>query len=226
MNQLLLLFLGAFSLFACNNENPDDKKAQVKPYENDTIHIEKPIFVIFQSWMLDVNQLKLVDTIKNNAENIIWDVSKEHSIWDDTRRVENPFFPVICNSDTTGFLQISDSTLLYYDSFKKQVWKTKYATTFRKYCRAFSSGNSLFVSFYSPIATGSSLLCYDINNGKNLWIGDIKQMMISHSKYRNEVFIYKTNSRIIVAGQEAMGNILQVIDSKTGKNLFFVDDNK
>jgi outer membrane protein assembly factor BamB len=80
--------------------------------------------------------------------------------------------------------------------------------------------NVLYVASYHWISTGSALHAYDATTGKPLWTGDVRQMNTSHSEYYNTVYLTMFEDKLILEGNEAHGNYLQILDAKTGKSLF------
>jgi hypothetical protein len=85
-------------------------------------------------------------------------------------------------------------------------------------------GNLLFFSNYHPIASGATLYCYDLIEEKLVWTGDVKQPMVSHSEYYNKVTLSMYMDKIIMEGNEASCNYLQIFDAKTGKRLAYFSD--
>lgn len=82
------------------------------------------------------------------------------------------------------------------------------------------SDNVLYVASYHWISTGSALRAYDATTGRLLWVGDVRQMNTSHSEYYNTVYLTMFEDKLILEGNEAHGDYLQILDSKTGKLLF------
>lgn len=80
-------------------------------------------------------------------------------------------------------------------------------------------GNSLIVAGYHPISTGSWLVAIDIKLNQFLWEADVLQLNTDHSKYYNSVVISKYENKIIMEGNEAHGDYLQIFDFNSGKRL-------
>lgn len=80
-------------------------------------------------------------------------------------------------------------------------------------------GDCLFIASFHPIATGSSLYCYDISTQRMKWQADVKQVNASHSKYYNTVKISNYKNKIVMEGNEAYGNYVQIFDAESGKRL-------
>lgn len=91
-------------------------------------------------------------------------------------------------------------------------------------CNFILKDNVLYIANYHPIATGSSLHCFDINTGKMKWTADVKQIMASHSEYSNEVILSMYKNKIIMEGNEASGDYVQIFDAETGKRLAVFGD--
>ena len=87
-------------------------------------------------------------------------------------------------------------------------------------CKTILTDSILVVALYHNIATGCSVNAYDVKSGKLVWKGDVKQLMVGHSKYYNVVHLTRFENKLILEGNEAYGDYLQVLDLHTGKNLF------
>ncbi len=77
----------------------------------------------------------------------------------------------------------------------------------------------LYIANYHPIATGSSLHCFDLRTGKMKWTADVKQINASHSEYMNKVTLSMYKNKVIMEGDEASGDYVQIFDAGTGKRL-------
>jgi hypothetical protein len=84
----------------------------------------------------------------------------------------------------------------------------------------------LVIAKYNNIATGCSVDAYNTYTGKLLWKGDVKQLDVGHSKYYNVVHLTLFEGKLILEGNEAYGDYLQVLDLNTGKRLFESMPNK
>jgi hypothetical protein len=80
--------------------------------------------------------------------------------------------------------------------------------------------NVLYLAHYSRIASGVRLYAYYLPKEQLLWECDVKQPLVEHSKYWNRVYLTCFENKIILEGQEAYAQHLQVFDAKTGKRLF------
>jgi hypothetical protein len=181
--------------------------------------------VLFKKWKLDIIALKLIDSIELKSRSNIWEVGKEPGALEQTVCSKNFLFPVINDKDTIGYLKIVNESIVLLNKIdKKQKWQANIPTIYGENVKSILLNDSLYIAIYSSVATGSSLICLNASSDKNIWNGEVKGLNISHDLYKNEVFIHKMGDRIIVAGEEAGGNLLQVIDYKTGKNLFFIQD--
>lgn len=86
-------------------------------------------------------------------------------------------------------------------------------------CDMILKGDLLYIANYHPIATGSSLYCYDLKAGKMKWTADVKQINASHSEYFNKVTLSMYKNKIIMEGDEESGDYVQLFDAETGKRL-------
>ncbi len=86
-------------------------------------------------------------------------------------------------------------------------------------CECLLSGNLLYIANYHPIATGSSLQCFDMAAGKMKWTADVKQINASHSEYFNKVTLSMYKDKIILEGDESYGDYVQIFDAASGKRL-------
>lgn len=77
----------------------------------------------------------------------------------------------------------------------------------------------LYIANYHPIATGSSLHCFDLRSGKMKWTADVKQINAAHSEYMNKVTLSMYKNKIIMEGDEASGDYVQIFDAVSGKRL-------
>lgn len=91
-------------------------------------------------------------------------------------------------------------------------------------CDFILNGDNLFIANYHPIATGSSLYCYDIKSHKMKWQADVKQLNASHSEYYNIVIISMYKDKIVMEGNEAYGNYVQIFDAESGARLAVFGD--
>ncbi len=91
-------------------------------------------------------------------------------------------------------------------------------------CDLILKNNLLYIANYHPIATGSSLHCFDLNSRKMKWTADVKQIMASHSQYSNKVILSMYKNKIIMEGDEAYGDYVQIFDAETGKRLAVFGD--
>jgi hypothetical protein len=79
--------------------------------------------------------------------------------------------------------------------------------------------NKLYIANYHPIATGSSLYCYDLEKDEIIWTADVKQINASHSKYFNKVTLFTYLDKIVMYGNEAFGKYVQIFDAESGERL-------
>jgi hypothetical protein len=110
-----------------------------------------------------------------------------------------------------------------YINFQQQGSAKIYHIPFDAYYRnviGVIRGDHLVIATYVSNATGSSLLCYNLKKDRLQWTADVQQLMISHSKYANRVYLSSYKNKIILEGQESGGSYLQIFDLYTGKRLW------
>ena len=81
-------------------------------------------------------------------------------------------------------------------------------------------GDVLYVADFSPIATGCSLVAFDLKGRKQLWKCQLKgNPPLMHSRYRHQVNITTDGHVIVVYGKESNGRYIEYVDTKTGKTV-------
>jgi hypothetical protein len=121
------------------------------------------------------------------------------------------------DNNLAGLIRFSDKTMEV--TMEKKSWK-KPDEGWGDAAKTVLSDNILVVARYHNIATGCRVNAYDVSSGELLWKGDVKQLNVGHSKYYNVVHLTSYGNKLILEGNEAYGDYLQVLDLKTGKNLF------
>jgi hypothetical protein len=91
-------------------------------------------------------------------------------------------------------------------------------------CDFILKDNLLYIANYHPIATGSSLHCFNLNTKKMKWTADVKQINADHSEYSNKVVLSMYKDKIIMEGDEANGDYVQIFDCETGNRLAVFGD--
>jgi hypothetical protein len=185
----------------------------------------------YHGWAVDLETLQSIDSISLKDYRVVWNADEEirrEGRWAyadrsnvDVQRTNGEMVHLnvrrrIENETITGYILTATS-----GKSKTVLWEySPHTGGHGESMRCLVWGDSLFVVVYSPIATGSSLVCVNLSTGKGIWEGDVKQLMVSHSKYRNEVYLHRLGNYIALAGDEASGGYLQLIDVRTGKNMF------
>lgn len=87
-------------------------------------------------------------------------------------------------------------------------------------------GDVLYVANFSPIANGCKVAAYDLPTGKKVWEKALDGIgAVTHSKYRNRVAMAvekhpdANHFALVIVGEEAFGNYVEVLDLTTGKQL-------
>jgi hypothetical protein len=81
------------------------------------------------------------------------------------------------------------------------------------------AGDLLVIAHFHRIATGSGLTALDLKTGTTRWKADVQQLMVSHSKYFNDVTLERRGDTLVMRGFEAAGCYVQTFDLATGKRL-------
>ena len=81
-----------------------------------------------------------------------------------------------------------------------------------------------FVIFadFSPLASGCTLIAYDLSNGKQLWRNDLRGLgPVVHSIYSNRINLdWVTKRHVAVFGKEICGEYVEVVDVQNGKSVY------
>jgi len=109
----------------------------------------------------------------------------------------------------------SDYKITMFDG-KKYQFSLLYGDEF---CNLLLKDNLLYIANYHPIATGSSLHCFDMEKGEIKWTAEVLQINTSHSKYYNSVTLSLYKDKLIMEGNEAHGDYVQIFDLQTGERL-------
>jgi hypothetical protein len=81
-------------------------------------------------------------------------------------------------------------------------------------------GDVIYVADLSPIATGCSVIAYDLKNRKQLWKCRLKGNPPEfHSRYRHQVNITNDDGVVVVYGKEDNGRYIEYLDARAGKTI-------
>jgi hypothetical protein len=87
-------------------------------------------------------------------------------------------------------------------------------------------GDAIYVAEFSPIATGCKVVAYDLATGKKAWEKELAGIgPVAHSRYSNRVAMAvekhptENHFALVIAGWEATGRYVEVLDLATGKQL-------
>jgi hypothetical protein len=143
------------------------------------------------------------------------------SLKDSTQtKIENATGGIIVNpkdNSLAGTIEFSDKIMEV--KMGKTIWKVA-DDGWGMAAKTVLIDSILVIARYHNIATGCFVKAYQANTGKLLWTGDVKQLNVGHSKYFNIVHLTLYKDKLILEGNEAYGDYLQILDLKTGKNLF------
>lgn len=202
--------------------------------QNNKSTVPKKFVIVFKDWALDLNLQKFIGKADYTKNDIIWDVNNLPSYWgrNGQQRLElKDLIPVTNQTEIVGYLKVyqyvirntQQGTIIeFWDKSKKnKIWAFTNKMSISANCaNVVSDKNLLYIVTFNLISTGSDLVCLDKLTGKLIWKADVKQLLVGHSKYSNEVFITKYENSIIIAGDEAGGSYLQFFNARTGENVF------
>lgn len=202
--------------------------------QNNKKSIPTKSIVVFNEWALNLKQLKLISKSEYTKNDIFWNVNNLPSHWggNGQKRLESEdFIPVHNQQEIMGYIKVYEQIINnaaqgviieYWDKSKRnKIWTFINQLWASANCASvISDKNLLYIVTFNLISSGSDLVCLDQSTGKLIWNADVEQLMIGHSKYSNEVFISKYENLIILAGDEAGGQYLQLFNAKTGKKVF------
>lgn len=81
-------------------------------------------------------------------------------------------------------------------------------------------GDAVFVADFCPIATGCTVVAYDLRARKELWRCELRGNPPKwHSMYRHQVSISVDGGAVLVYGNESNGRYIEYVDAKTGKTV-------
>ena len=197
--------------------------------QNNKSTAPKKSVIVFKDWALDLNQQKFIGKADYTKNDIIWDVNKLPSYWgrNGQERIETrDFIPIKNQTEIIGYLKVYERVIkntlqgtiieMWDKSKKNKIWTFTNELSSPANCASVvSDKNLLYIVTFNLISTGSDLVCLDKLTGKLIWKADVKQLLVAHSKYSNEVFITKYGNSIIIAGDEAGGSYLQFFNAKT-----------
>jgi hypothetical protein len=80
--------------------------------------------------------------------------------------------------------------------------------------------NVVYYAEYSLIASGCSVIAYDLKAKKQLWKTSLKGLgPIKHTRYTNQVILDIKDDAVHVLGKEAAGTYVEYLDLKSGKTV-------
>jgi hypothetical protein len=80
-----------------------------------------------------------------------------------------------------------------------------------------NTADVIFVAKFSPIATGCTVLAYDLKERKELWKCELKgNPPGGHSVYHHQVNITTDGGAVLVYGKESNGRYIEYVDAQTG----------
>jgi hypothetical protein len=119
-----------------------------------------------------------------------------------------------------GYITIDEDRASFKTLILNLSWNAKIPENAYNTAETLMKGDTLYVSFYHGISSGSSLYAFNRNTGEQLWKADVKQLDIPHSEYWNTVRLSRYENRIILEGVEEGGKYVQIFDAADGHRLF------
>jgi hypothetical protein len=146
------------------------------------------------------------------AKAVPWTLSKDTTVLDHIRRVENYDVALVREGANGGF---GDLTIRIQKAGKVlHEWKGHHESPF------VIVGDVLYYSEHSPIASGATIVAVDLKAAKQKWKTHLKGLgPISHSKYRNQVALAVAPDVVTVQSEESSGSYVELVDPATGKTL-------
>jgi hypothetical protein len=81
-------------------------------------------------------------------------------------------------------------------------------------------GDVIFVADFSPIATGCTVVAYDLKERKDLWKCFLKGNPPKiHSEYRHQVNITTRGGAVLIYGKESNGRYIEFVDAQAGRTI-------
>jgi outer membrane protein assembly factor BamB len=118
-----------------------------------------------------------------------------------------------------GLLRIDGDKheLRFHDLGGGVRWRTPLPSLWGDSASVVVSNGTLYAGIYHRIATGSSLVALDLATGRLRWTADVQQLVVSHSKYSNDVSLELRGGSVVMHGVESAGCYVQVFDAATGR---------
>jgi outer membrane protein assembly factor BamB len=122
------------------------------------------------------------------------------------------------------FARIADGEMVELQRLRSTatpVWTQRIATLRANAAVLLYHDGKLYAALYSNIATGCRILALDATSGDVLWDTPLKGLgPLHHSKYSNLVQMRFINDWLVVFGKESGGKYIEVLDPKSGQQLF------
>jgi hypothetical protein len=79
----------------------------------------------------------------------------------------------------------------------------------------------LYYADYSPIASGCTLVAFDLRNKKQLWRTTLKGLgSVAHSEYLNRITLETVNGEAVkITGSETAGRYVEFVEMKSGETI-------
>ncbi len=184
-------------------DHPEPNTNHHNSYLN--IHSLTASQIIFSSHLWSVTKHKTIVFSMNDFSTIEFDETAHGIIYDE--KEEN----------LAGFITITKSHA-EVQMIDKKKYKL-YADNLDKGCEMIQRNNLLYIANYHPIATGSSLYCFNLFSGKIKWKADVLQLNVGHSEYSNKVTLSLFKNKLIMEGNESYGKYVQLFDFESGKRI-------
>jgi outer membrane protein assembly factor BamB len=183
--------------------------------------------IMFEDWALNLNSLRMNDPNLVTGNKIYFENQRvpdilvkplAYSIFSQGKEFSLRYDEIMEGNALKGYvlsLRTQDGQLLW-------KYSPYFYHSYGPGLRTALVGKRLVIAVYHPFATGSDLLCVDFNTGKEIWHAQVNELMAEHSEYYNHVWVMVSNDRVLLAGKESDGNILQVFSLQNGSNLFTI----
>jgi hypothetical protein len=144
--------------------------------------------------------------------------------WDLTGTVSE--FSVSLAGDTGGYLVRMIETGEAFEKYELVVADSAGMEKFRQHILSwehtpfFIRDGIIYYPQYRETANGCKWVAFDLVRGRELWTTRLFGIgFVSHSEYTNQIYCKTVGQRIVVYGDEAAGQYVEILDMRTGRTI-------